>query len=109
MAEFLTELNMKQREKVARAIDLLKAYGSLLRFPEADTIKGKKYDGLMELRVNFSSDIFRIFYYFASENKAVLLHGIAKKQNRTPIKELDIALQRMNDHMWRTKDGMGRI
>ena len=101
--EFLQGLNAKQGDKVSRAIDLLGSRGDKLYFPDVDTIKGKKYQGLWELRVLFASDIFRVFYYFADEDTVVLLHGIVKKQQKTPAKELDVALNRMNDDIWRKK------
>jgi phage-related protein len=37
------------------------------------------------------------------QNKSVLLHGFQKKTEKTPSKELDIALNRMNDYIARSK------
>ena len=81
--------------------------GSGLHYPYTDSIKGDKYDGLMELRTKQASNIFRTFYFVVvkdDENKsekAVLLHAIQKKTNKTPKKELDTALGRMKDYKLR--------
>ena len=103
--EFLSSLGYKQREKVYRSIDLLERYGSELCFPEVDAIRGHKYKGLFELRTKFATDIFRVFY-FVDNFDAILLHGIVKKQDKTPIKDLDIPLSRMIEYKWRQDNGM---
>ena len=101
---FILDLNPKQQAKVYREIDLLEKFGNELHYPHVDTIKGKKYKGLWELRIEFSSDIFRIFYFLPKNNNAILLHGIVKKSNKTPPKELDISLERKKDYLRRNKD-----
>ena len=79
-------------------IELLKTYGAELTEPYVKRIQGKKYRGLYELRIKFSSDIARIFYFMYYDNKYVLLHGFIKKTMSTPIRELETALQYMEDY-----------
>jgi phage-related protein len=102
--EFILGLNPKQQAKIYREIDLLEKFGNELHYPHVDIIKGKKYMGLWELRIEFASNIFRIFYFLPQNNNAVLLHGIVKKKQRTPKKELDVALERMNEYLRREKN-----
>ena len=102
--EFILGLNPKEQAKIYREIDLLEKFGNELHYPHIDSIKGKKYNGLLELRVEFSSNIFRIFFFLHKGNKAILLHGIVKKKQKTPKRELDIAMDRMNDYLRRKKD-----
>jgi len=102
--EFILSLSPKQQAKIYREIDLLEKYGNELHYPHIDTIKGKKYDGLLELRVKFASNIFRIFYFLHEKNKIILLHGIVKKKQKTPKKELDTALNRMKEYLRRKND-----
>ena len=59
--EFILKLHPKQQAKIYREIDLLEKFGNELHFPHVDTIKGDKYNGLWELRIEFASNIFRIF------------------------------------------------
>ena len=102
--DFIKSLQKKQEAKVVKDIRLLKDMGSDLRFPYIDSIKGEKYKGLMELRSKQASDIFRTFYFVlvkdekTKKQKAVLLHAIQKKTDKTPKKELETALARMKDY-----------
>jgi phage-related protein len=99
--EFILSLEPKQQAKIYREIDLLEKFGSELHYPHVDTIKGKRCKDLMELRIMIASNIFRIFYFLPKGNKAILLHGIIKKKQKTPKKELDTALERMKDYLRR--------
>jgi len=101
--DFILSLTPKQQAKIYREIDLLEKFGNELHYPHVDTIKGKKYNDLWELRIEFASNIFRIFYFLPENNKAMLLHGIVKKKQKTPKKELDIALDRMKEYLRREK------
>jgi phage-related protein len=101
--DFIMSLNPKQQAKIYREIELLKKFGNDLYFPHTRKIEGEKYSSLWELRIEFASDAFRIFYFMYHKNKSVLLHGFQKKTEKTPSKELDIALNRMNDHIARGK------
>jgi len=101
--EFILSLEPKQQAKIYREIDLLEKFGNELHYPHVDTIKGKKYNGLWELRIEFASNIFRIFYFLPENNKVILLHGIVKKKQKTPKKELDTALDRMKEYLRREK------
>jgi len=102
--EFIKSLQVKHAAKVVKDIRLLKDMGEELHYPYVDFIKGDKYDGLMELRTKQSNNLFRTFYFViekkekARELKAVLLHAIQKKTDKTPKKELETALARMKDY-----------
>jgi phage-related protein len=50
-------------------------------------------DGLYEIRVQFGSDIFRIFCFFDDGKLVVLANGFQKKTQKTPQKEIDKALK----------------
>lgn len=97
MIEFLDSLPVSLRAKAVRDIDLLEEFGHHLKRPQADTVKGDRYKGLYELRTKFASDITRIYYFFYDGKRAVLLHGIIKKTNKPPIRDLETALKRMKD------------
>ena len=56
--------------------------------------------------MKLGSDIFRIFYFLSKQNVAVLLHGIVKKSQKLPQKELDIAKNRMAKYIRRHINGM---
>ena len=96
--EFLLSLSPKLRAKAFSDIDLLRKHGSELREPYVKPLKGKANKGLYELRIKFSSDIARIFYFTFYDNKYILLHGFIKKTDKTPQKEIDIAIKYMEDY-----------
>ena len=104
--EFILNLEPKQQAKIYREIDLLEKFGNELHYPHVDTVKGDKNKGLWELRIEFSSNIFRIFYFLPQNNTVILLHGIVKKTQKTPQKELKVALDRMKEFIRREKNEM---
>lgn len=94
----------KMQAKIYREINLLEEFGKELHFPHTRKIEGKKYEGLWELRVKQASNIFRVFYFIYLKDTAVLLHAFTKKSNKTPTKELEIALSRMKDYISNNKE-----
>lgn len=51
--------------------------------------------GLFELRLKGKEGIARIFYCTLLENNIYMLHSFVKKSQKTPKKELDLAIKRM--------------
>lgn len=100
--DFLYSLEPKMRAKAFKDIELLREFGSELREPYVKSIKGKKNKGLYELRIKFSSDIVRIFYFTYCNNKYVLLHGFVKKTMQTPVREIERARKYMEDYKRRS-------
>ncbi len=100
--DFLYSLTPKLRAKAFRDIELLKNLGTKLKEPYVKPIKGKENKGLYELRIKFSSDIARIFYFTYLNNKFVLLHGFIKKTMKTPEAEIKRARKYMEDYKRRT-------
>lgn len=101
--DFLYSLNPKLRAKAFSDIELLKQLGTELREPYVKPIKGKDNKGLYELRIKFSSDIARIFYFTYYNNKFVLLHGFIKKTTKTPQGEIKKARKYMDDYKRRSE------
>jgi phage-related protein len=89
----------KQSDKVKEKIDQV-----LYLVTVADKIPGKffdkikGYDGLFEIRIEYSSNIYRIFCCFDEGNLVVLFNGYQKKTQKTPKKELDKAARIMDEY-----------
>jgi len=47
--------------------------------------------GIYEVRVEVSSDIYRVFSFFDEGNLVILANGFQKKTQKTPKKEIEIA------------------
>ena len=101
---FLLSLQPKIRAKAYSEIELLKKYGKDLSEPYVKLIKGIRNKGIYELRIKFSSNILRIFYFFYQQNTFVLLHGFVKKTNSIPERELKKARKYKTDYERRCND-----
>ena len=53
-------------------------------------VVGRK--GLFEIRIEYESNIYRVFCCFDSENMMVLFNGFQKKTQKTPIGEIERAI-----------------
>ncbi len=76
-------------DKCLRLIDLLRMFGNKLSMPYSKKISANLY----ELRVRGQQEI-RIFYCFY-QDKAVIVYHFIKKSQKTPRKEIKIALSRI--------------
>jgi phage-related protein len=56
------------------------------------------YDGLFAIRVEYESNIYRIFCCFDKGNLVVLFNGFQKKTQKTPKKEIEKAVQIMKEY-----------
>ena len=64
---------------------------------------------IWEVRVEHERVQRRLLYFSAPERKFVMLHGFAKKTQKTPSKEIEVAEQRMRDYTgppWAAKEEM---
>ena len=80
-----------QPEKVKDKIDYV-----LFLITVAERIPKKFFklieDGLYEIRIEFHSNIYRIFCCFDKDKLIVLFNGFQKKSQKTPKNEIDKAL-----------------
>ena len=89
--EFIKSLEPPSIAKIAHAIDLLEKHGPLLGMPHSKYLTSK----LHELRVRGKQEI-RVMYTVIG-NKIYLLYAFRKHTQKTPAKEIDIALKRMRE------------
>lgn len=54
--------------------------------------------GLYEIRVEYSSNIFRIFCCFDQGDLVVLFNGFQKKTQKTPKNELELGMRLMKEY-----------
>lgn len=66
-------------------------------------IKGKK-PGLYEIRVEESSNAFRVFCCFDEGNLIILFNGIHKKSQRTPSEAIEKAYSLMDKYFEQKKN-----
>jgi len=88
--EFFDLLNEKVKDKIDYVLFLISVAE---RIPKKFFQHIEGTDGLFEIRVEFESNIYRIFCCFDEGCLVVLFNGIQKKSQKTPIKEIDKALK----------------
>jgi phage-related protein len=76
-----------------RYSDRMELYGPNLGMPHTRAIR----EGLFELRIQAAEGILRVFYCTIVGKKIVMLHQLIKKTDKTPSRELNVALRRMKE------------
>ncbi len=96
--QFIDELEVKAQSKVRDTINLLAEFGIRLGLPH---VKKLTSTNLWELRI-LGSDSIRVLYIAATGKTFVLLHGFKKKKDKTPLKEIQVAENRLAEYRSRT-------
>lgn len=92
--DYFQEFFLKQKDKIKNKIiwtfDLIE---ELPRVPETYLKHMEGTNGLYEIRVQFGSDIYRIFRFFDHGQIVIVANGFQKKDQKTPKKEIERALK----------------
>lgn len=99
--EFLDALDGKQTQKVVWVLRLIE---ELEIVPSQYLKKLVDTEGLWEVRVQFGGDTFRLLGFFDGRRLLVLTTGFAKKTERIPRQELELAANRKQDYQRRKSD-----
>lgn len=99
VARFIDDMELSLKAKTYSLIAILEQRGNALREPHSKAFG----NGLFELRIKGKDSIARLFYCFAVGKKIYILHGFIKKSNKTPKKELEIALKTMQEVLSESK------
>lgn len=91
VSDFLDTLSGNQQSKVLRILHNIKEYGLSSVIPHVKKLSGSP---LWEIRI-LGRDNIRVIYVVADKFKVLVLHGFVKKKQKTPLKELEIALNRL--------------
>ena len=88
--EFYLEQNERVREKIGYVFRVIK---TVERIPAKFLKHLEGTDGLYEIRVEVTSNIYRIFCCFDKGNLVVLFNACKKKVQKTPKQEIEFALK----------------
>lgn len=91
--DYIEKLDIKNKAKVFKYIEFLREHDGYLEEPYSRHITGK----IRELRVDFSRNKHRIFYFTFIQKTIILLHSFLKKTGKTPKKEIEKAKNNYND------------
>ena len=95
-----------QTEKVKDKIDYVLFLVTIAdRIPKKFFEKLTGYNGLFEIRIEFESNIYRIFCCLDEGSLVVLFNGFQKKKQKTPKKEIEKAMRIKKEYFEQKKKG----
>jgi len=89
-SDFYTKQKPKVKEKIIWTFRLIEY---IQQVPEGYLKHITGTDGLYEIRIQFASDICRIFCFFDEGKLVVVANGFQKKTQKTPKSEIEKALK----------------
>ena len=93
--EFYQVQNEKVKEKIKYVLELIK---QVEKVPEKFLKHLTGTNGLYEIRIDYQSNIYRIFCCFDKGKLVVLFNAFQKKTQKTPTNEIEKALKLMNEY-----------
>ena len=91
---YFVEFYLEQTEKVQEKIEyVFKILRTVQNVPKKFLSHMTGTDGLYEVRIEFESNIYRIFCCFDKGNIIVLFNSFQKQANKTPKNEIVLALK----------------
>lgn len=96
--EFLDSLGPKQAQKIAWVLRLVK---ELPLVPKQYFKKLEATEDLWEVRIGFGGDTFRLLGFWDAGQLIILTNGFAKKTQKTPEREIELAAQLKRDYLKR--------
>ena len=96
--EFLDSLQDRDARKVTWVLRLVE---SMDMVPKQYFKKLVGTDQLWEIRVQIGGNSYRFLGFFDGPVMLILTSGFSKKQQKTPIREIELAQQRRNDYLQR--------
>ncbi len=93
--DFFIEQNNKVREKIAYVFKLI---SSVQNVPTKFLKHIEGTIGLYEIRIEYESNIYRIFCCFDKGNLVILFNAFQKKTQKTPKSEIDLASKLKNEY-----------
>lgn len=93
--EFYQLQNDKVKDKIKYVLELIKQVDKV---PEKFLKHLTGTNGLYEIRIEYQSNIYRIFCCFDKGKLVVLFNGFQKKTQKTPKNEIEKAIKLMDDY-----------
>ncbi len=93
--DYYKTLDNKVKEKFKYVLELIK---QVERVPIKFLAPMTGYDGLFEIKVEFESNIYRIFCCFDKGKLVILLNAFQKKTQKTPKNEIEKAMKLKEDY-----------
>jgi phage-related protein len=98
--EFYEKLDLKVKAKIQYVFELIKQVD---RVPEKFLAPMIGYEGLFEVKIEYQSNIYRVFSCFDEGRLIVLFNGFQKKTQKTPKNEIEKAVRLMKEYFQNKK------
>lgn len=98
--DFYLQQDEKVKEKIKYVLELIK---QVEKVPEKFLKHITTTNGLYEIRIEYQSNIYRIFCCFDKGKLVVLFNGFQKKTQKTPSKEMIKAQNLMKEYFNKNK------
>lgn len=97
--QYFTDFYLEQTEKVQEKIEyVFKIIRTVQNVPKKFLVHLTGTDGLYEIRIELEGNIYRIFCCFDKGILVILFNGFQKKTQKTPKKEIDVALKLKDEY-----------
>lgn len=93
--DFYKNLDTKVKSKIQYVFELIKQVD---RVPKKFLAPLTGYEGLYEIRIEYQSNIYRVFCCFDQGRLVVLFNGFEKKTQKTPKEEIEKAMRLKNEY-----------
>jgi len=98
--DFYKNLDLNVKSKFQYVFELIK---QVKRVPKKFLSPMTGYKGLFEIRVEYQSNIYRVFCCFDKGKLVVLFNGFKKKSKKTPKNEIEKAMK-LKDEYFKLKN-----
>jgi putative addiction module killer protein len=91
--DFMSKLDDRTSQKIYYSLDILKTQDKI-------SSKFVKYicEGIFELKTEYESNIYRVFFCFDKGNIIILFNGFQKKTQQIPKAEIQKAIKLKNEY-----------
>ena len=101
--DYFIDFYSRQDKQVQKKIEyVFKLIRQVERIPEKFFKHLSSTNGIYEIRIEYQSNIYRIFCFFDEGKLIILLNAFQKKTNKTPNKELKTA-ERLKKEFFKEK------
>jgi phage-related protein len=98
--DFYKTLDADVKSKFQYVFELIK---QVKMVPKKFLVPMTGYEGLFEIRIEYQSNIYRVFCCFDKGELVILFNGFQKKSQKTPKKEIEKAMK-LKDEYFKLKN-----
>lgn len=95
--DFVRNLDLDVKREIGSLLMLLQS-GAMLGEPQSKPMRAI-HKNAYELRIKDKKGIYRVIYVLNIKDKILIPHAFTKKTQKTPKKELDVSIKRLQEQI----------